>query len=84
MFELASAAEKADVAVVGTDLDVLGALTDPATIRAAAERAHVRTVTRPRTGHGLAKSACSSPPTLMGKPLPSRNATAACRHPSTR
>ena len=44
MFELASAAEKADVAVIGTDLDVLGALTDPATIRAAAERAHVRTV----------------------------------------
>lgn len=44
MFELASAAEKADVAVVGTDLDVLGALTDPATIRAAAERAHVRTL----------------------------------------
>jgi acetyl/propionyl-CoA carboxylase alpha subunit len=44
MFELASAAEKADVAVVGTDLDVLGALTDPATIRAAAERAHVRTI----------------------------------------
>ena len=54
MFELASSAEKADVAVVGTDLDVLGALTDPATIRTAAERAHVRTVdegfdrTRPR------------------------------------
>jgi biotin carboxylase len=44
MFELASAAEQADVAVVGTDLDVLGALTDQATIRAAAERAHVRTV----------------------------------------
>ena len=44
MFELASAAEKADVAVVGTDLDVLGALTDPATILAAAERARVRTV----------------------------------------
>jgi len=44
MFELASAAEKADVAVVGTDLDVLGALTDPATIRAAAARAQVRTV----------------------------------------
>lgn len=44
MFELASAAEKADVAVVGTDLDVLGALTDPATLRGAAERAHVRTV----------------------------------------
>ena len=44
MFELASAAEKADVAVVGTDLDVLGALTDQATIRAAADRAHVRTV----------------------------------------
>ena len=44
MFELASAAEKADVAVVGTDLDVLGALTDQATIQAAAERAQVRTV----------------------------------------
>jgi acetyl/propionyl-CoA carboxylase alpha subunit len=44
MFELASAAEQADVAVVGTDLDVLGALTDQATISAAAERAHVRTV----------------------------------------
>ncbi len=44
MFELASAAEKADVAVVGTDLDVLGALTDPTTLRAAADRAHVRTV----------------------------------------
>lgn len=44
MFELASAAEKADVAVVGTDLDVLGALTDPTTIRAAADRANVRTV----------------------------------------
>ena len=44
MFELASAAEKADVAVVGTDLDVLGALTDPATLRAAADRARVRTV----------------------------------------
>jgi acetyl/propionyl-CoA carboxylase alpha subunit len=44
MFELASAAEKADVAVIGTDLDVLGALTDPATIRAAAERAQVRTI----------------------------------------
>lgn len=43
MFELASAAEKADVAVVGTDLDVLGALTDQTTIRAAAERANVRT-----------------------------------------
>jgi acetyl/propionyl-CoA carboxylase alpha subunit len=43
MFELASAAEKADVAVVGTDLDVLGALTDPATVQAAAERAQVRT-----------------------------------------
>ncbi len=54
MFELASAAEKADVAVVGTDLDVLGALTDQATLWAAAERSHVRTVhdaedqTRPR------------------------------------
>ena len=44
MFELASAAEKADVAVVGTDLDVLGALADQATIQAAAERAQVRTV----------------------------------------
>ncbi|MBW2225360.1 MAG: hypothetical protein JRF54_14360 [Deltaproteobacteria bacterium] len=44
MFELASAAEKADVAVVGTDLDVLGALTDQTTIWAAAERSHVRTV----------------------------------------
>lgn len=44
MFELASAAEKADVAVVGTDLDVLGALTDQASIQAAAERASVRTV----------------------------------------
>lgn len=44
LFELASAAEKADVAVVGTDLDVLGALTDPMTIRAAADRANVRTV----------------------------------------
>ena len=43
MFELASAAEKADVAVVGTDLDVLGALTDQTTIRTAAERANVRT-----------------------------------------
>ena len=42
MFELASAAERADVAVVGTDLDVLGALTDPATARAAADRSHVR------------------------------------------
>jgi acetyl/propionyl-CoA carboxylase alpha subunit len=44
MFELANAAEKADVAVVGTDLDVLGALADPSTLRAAAERANVRTV----------------------------------------
>ena len=44
MFQLASAAEKADVAVVGTDLDVLGALTDPTTVRAAAERAKVRTI----------------------------------------
>jgi acetyl/propionyl-CoA carboxylase alpha subunit len=44
MFELASAAEKADVAVVGTDLDVLGALTDPTTLRTAADRANVRTV----------------------------------------
>jgi len=43
MFELASAAEKADVAVVGTDLDVLGALTDSTTVNASAERAHVRT-----------------------------------------
>ena len=43
MFQLASAAEKADVAVVGTDLDVLGALTDQDTIRAASERANVRT-----------------------------------------
>ena len=45
MWELASAAEKADVAVVGTDLDVLGALTDPATLHAAAERAEVRSAT---------------------------------------
>jgi acetyl/propionyl-CoA carboxylase alpha subunit len=44
MFELASAAEQAGLAVVGTDLDVLGALADPSTIRAAAERAHIRTV----------------------------------------
>ena len=44
MFQLASAAEKADVAVIGTDLDVLGALTDQATIQAAADRANVRTV----------------------------------------
>jgi acetyl/propionyl-CoA carboxylase alpha subunit len=44
MFQLASAAEKADVAVIGTDLDVLGALTDQATIRAAADRAKVRTI----------------------------------------
>ena len=44
MWELASAAEKADVAVVGTDLDVLGALTDPLTLRGAADRAHVRMV----------------------------------------
>lgn len=43
MWELASAAEKADLAVVGTDLDVLGALTDPTTLRSAAERACVRT-----------------------------------------
>ena len=43
MFELASAAEKTDVAVVGTDLDVLSALRDPATLRAAAARSHVRT-----------------------------------------
>ena len=43
MWELASAAEKADLAVVGTDLDVLGALTDPTTVRSAAERARVRT-----------------------------------------
>jgi acetyl/propionyl-CoA carboxylase alpha subunit len=38
MFELASAAEKADVAVIGTDLDVLGALADSSTIRAAAAK----------------------------------------------
>ena len=44
MWELASTAEKADLAVVGTDLDVLGALTDPTTVRSAAERADVRTV----------------------------------------
>lgn len=44
MFELASAAEKADVAVVGTDLDVLGALTDPTTVAGAAERGNVRSV----------------------------------------
>lgn len=44
MFELASAAEKAGLAVVGTDLDVLGALADPTTLRAAAQRAHLRTV----------------------------------------
>lgn len=44
IFELASAAEKAGLAVIGTDLDVLGALTDPSTIRSAAERAQVRTV----------------------------------------
>jgi acetyl/propionyl-CoA carboxylase alpha subunit len=44
MFQLASAAEKADVAVVGTDLDVLGSLTDQATVRSAAERANVRTI----------------------------------------
>lgn len=44
MWELASAAEKADVAVVGTDLDVLGALTDATTVRSAAERACVRAV----------------------------------------
>lgn len=43
MWELASAAEKADLAVVGTDLDVLGALTDLTTVHAAAERAKVRT-----------------------------------------
>lgn len=43
MFELASAAEKAGMAVVGTDLDVLGALTDQTTIRTAADRANVRT-----------------------------------------
>ena len=36
MFQLASAAEKSDVAVVGTDLDVLGALADSATVRKAA------------------------------------------------
>ncbi|MEM7434208.1 MAG: biotin carboxylase N-terminal domain-containing protein [Myxococcota bacterium] len=44
MWELASAAEKADLAVVGTDLDVLGALTDPTTLRSAAERAGVKVV----------------------------------------
>lgn len=44
MFQLASAAEKSDVAVVGTDLDVLGALADSATVRKAAERAAVRSV----------------------------------------
>ena len=44
MFQLASAAEQADVAVVGTDLDVLGALTDPTMLWSAAERAHVRTI----------------------------------------
>jgi acetyl/propionyl-CoA carboxylase alpha subunit len=44
LFELASAAEQAGVTVVGTDLDLLGALADPTTLRAAAERAHVRTV----------------------------------------
>lgn len=43
MFELANAAEKADVAVVGTDLDVLGALADPSTLQTAAQRANVRT-----------------------------------------
>jgi len=43
MFELASAAEQAGLAVVGTDLDLLGALADPSMMRAAAERAHVRT-----------------------------------------
>jgi acetyl-CoA/propionyl-CoA carboxylase, biotin carboxylase, biotin carboxyl carrier protein len=44
MFEMASAAEQAGLTVVGTDLDVLGALTDPTTIRTAADRAHVRTI----------------------------------------
>ncbi|MGB5695739.1 MAG: biotin carboxylase N-terminal domain-containing protein [Polyangiales bacterium] len=44
LFELASAVENAGVAVIGTDLDVLGALTDPATLVAAAERANVRTI----------------------------------------
>lgn len=44
MFEFASAAEKADVAVVGTDLDVLSALADQATIQTAANRAEVRTI----------------------------------------
>ena len=44
MWELASAAEKAGVAVVGTDLDVLGALTDATSVRSAAERACVRAV----------------------------------------
>ncbi len=42
MWELASAAERADLAVIGTDLDVLGALADSSTVHAAAERAHVR------------------------------------------
>ncbi len=44
MFELASAAEKAGLPVVGTDLDVLGALADPGALRAAAERSYVRTI----------------------------------------
>lgn len=44
LFELANAVENAGMAVIGTDLDVLGALTDPATLIAAAERAKVRTI----------------------------------------
>lgn len=44
MFELATAAEKADMAVIGADLDALSALSDPATVRAAADSAHVRTL----------------------------------------
>jgi len=43
MFEMASAAEKAGLAVVGTDLDVLGALADATTFQGAADRAGVRT-----------------------------------------
>ena len=41
MWELATAAEQADLAVVGTDLDVLATLTDPAAVRSVAERARV-------------------------------------------
>lgn len=44
VFELASAAEQAGVAVVGTDLDVLSALADQTTLRSAADRAQVRTI----------------------------------------